>query len=120
MIKCRKKIEEALEIELQNAREQGEYHSNHEAYAIMKEEIEEADIEMSRTRRFFDMAWGEIRTDNDKAVLISKILNVKRYAVLAIAELIQVSACAEKWYEYLTREEADEGKNPEEKHSEAE
>lgn len=120
MIKCGKKLEEALEIELQNAREQGEYHSNHEAFAIMKEEIEEADIEMERMRCAFVTTWGYVRTDEDDIAIKRGIKQVKLHAELAIAELIQVSACAEKWLEFIKREEADEGKNPEEKQAEAE
>ncbi|CAJ0592329.1 unnamed protein product [Cylicocyclus nassatus] len=98
-------IEEALEIELENAKEQGEYHSNHEAYAILKEEIEEADIELARMRNFFEMAWGEIRSDWDDERIRNRIEEVKFYAILAAQELIQVAACAKKWLELIDLEE---------------
>ncbi len=67
--------------------------SYHEGYAVLLEEIEEAEAELHRLERAVRHLWAAIKNDD---MLTLYPYEVKRHAVLAAAELVQVAAMAEK------------------------
>ena len=67
--------------------------SYHEGYAVLLEEFEEAQAELCGLERSVRHLWSAIKNDD---MLPLYPYEVKRYAVLAAAELVQVAAMAEK------------------------
>ena len=67
--------------------------SYHEGYAVLLEEYEEALEELDRLGRTFRHLWSAVKNDD---MLTLYPYEVKRHAVLAAAELVQVAAMAEK------------------------
>lgn len=73
------------------------YHSLHEGYAILKEEVEEAQMEEAQLRAFLESFWDHIRYNNkDTGKVRYAVNNIEKYAKKAIAELTQVCAVCEK------------------------
>lgn len=67
MTVCNEKVKEAIEQELQAALDKhGPYHSDAERYAVMLEELEEAQDELVQARRELQRMWLQIRGDNPK------------------------------------------------------
>lgn len=69
------------------------FSSYHEGYAVLLEEYDEALEELDRLVRAFRHLWAAIKNDDIPTLYPCE---VKRYAVLAAAELVQVAAMAEK------------------------
>lgn len=67
--------------------------SYHEGYAVLLEEFEEAEAELHGLERAVRHLWAAIKNDD---MLPLYPCEVKRHAVLAAAELVQVAAMAEK------------------------
>lgn len=86
------------ELELAQAKkEYGErYHSAHEAYAVILEEIQEAQAELEMLQFTFDSLWKDIRADKTADELHGSYSMVAMYAELTAMELCQVSACCKK------------------------
>lgn len=68
-----------------------EYHSLHEAYAVLKEEIEEAETEIKFLKRWFENIWESIKTDNI-TYQYDCIEELKSCVENSIKELAQVGA----------------------------
>lgn len=67
----------------------------HEAYAVIKEELEEADEEREFTQGFFNELWYAVRQDDiQKATQTAQ--HISTYLTLQICELLQAKAMAEK------------------------
>jgi len=89
-------IGKAVKAELQNAIETygRNYNSQHEGYAVLKEEVEEAENEMNNILSDLNQLWQKIK-NNDKD--IDSLLNIiSGTAVFLALEAVQVSAVAEK------------------------
>lgn len=73
-------------------------HSHHEAYAVVKEEIEEAfeeyDAYKAEIMKHFEAAWQEVRMQVPDT-----------YSLLS--ELVQIAAMCQRWYEDLLAKEID-------------
>lgn len=89
-------IEALIEDELDRIlAKHGLFSSDHEAWAVIKEEIEEAyeDIRELETNHAF--WWKRIREDDIDNLDVMD--NIEKYSIEAIKELVQVIACCRKW-----------------------
>lgn len=69
--------------------------SPHEGYGLIKEEIEEADVQMAIVNQRVNAYWDSVKADAYPTQ--RHFLNeIKRAAVLRACELIQVAAMADK------------------------
>jgi len=71
------------------------FHSLHEGWAVLKEEIEEAHKELIDTEFNLTQMWKAVKTDNDAAAQ-NAVRKVEKAAVRLAAEAIQVAAMARK------------------------
>jgi len=70
------------------------FNSNHEGYAIIKEEIEEAEQELNDINAQLQRSWYFIKRNEDAN---KDILRLRNYAINLAAEAIQVAAMAQKY-----------------------
>lgn len=86
-------INTLIQAEYENACNQyGEkFNSIHEAYAILKEELEETMNELNTMNAVFDVLWLDVKGDNIEP-LNKLISNMKSYQLKAMKELAQVGA----------------------------
>ena len=89
-----KLIKEEYECAVDNY---GDFNSEHEAYAIIREEVEEAYENVGHLGFWLDNFWNQVKSKEatDK-VKVESITAMKRYATDAIKEFAQVAACCEK------------------------
>lgn len=69
--------------------------SAHEGYALIKEELEEAQDEIVRVEQQLGHLWTSIK-GNDVSVYPHYLKQIQQTAILAACEMIQVAAMAEK------------------------
>mgnify|MGYP001043896544 FL=1 len=74
--------------------------SPHEGYALIKEEVEEADQEMERLKLGF--LWENVKNDADD-VARRNFEDMKSMAIAGACELIQVAAMADKGIKGIRR-----------------
>lgn len=88
------KIKELVQQELNEANEiHPQFHSDHEAWAVIKEEVEECKEALGCLRSYMRVIWRGIREDKD----IDELLTfAQRQAMSLAAEAIQVAAMCEK------------------------
>jgi hypothetical protein len=70
--------------------------SDHESYAVLLEEMQEAEAEVAQAQVQLEKFWLLTKTDDSDMSKYSRLLEIKRRAMLAACELIQVAAMAEK------------------------
>ena len=90
-------IEKLAEIELAEANiiHEEKFNSWHEAYAVLKEEIEETQDEIARVVKLADELWYAIKKDNlENAVHYTKAIKITTR--VAIQEAVQVVAMCKK------------------------
>lgn len=76
-------------------KEHGLFASDHEAWAVIREELEEALEDHVHAQARHNVWWKRIREDDtDNLDIIDEI---EKYSIEAIKELVQVVACARKW-----------------------
>ena len=97
----RNKILELIEEELKDANEHYPlFRSDHEAYSVLKEEVEETRELINEIEDLMRFMWNNgVRTDNHITVENGKEA-VFAYAVHLIQEAIQIAAMAKKGYEH--------------------
>lgn len=108
-----KLVNELIQAEYKNACEQfGEkYHSLHEGYAVLLEEVEEVK-EQTRKLRLIKVIWNEIK-DNNK-IKLYKLLDLMEIGVIcAIKELAQVCAVLMKIEKTIVEVENEQEKKKE-------
>ena len=89
------KVLELVEMELAAANEKHPpFASQHEGYAVIKEEIEEAGEQIEKLERCLEYAWEKIKRDFDAKEQIDLC---KGLAVWAACELIQAADMCEKF-----------------------
>lgn len=71
-------------------------HSDHESYAVILEEFQEASSEMERIRSDLEHFWYFTMHDYDDEDKAKACHKMWKHAMLAACELIQVSAMAQK------------------------
>lgn len=90
-------VDKAVEDELRNIiRDKPPYHSNHEAWAILHEEIEEAELEMACLKEEEVWLWNAVTEDDEQGLQDEKSKMLKTIKNL-IAEAVQVAAVLEKF-----------------------
>lgn len=96
--KTEKIVDELINEEYQNAiKKHGDgYHSSHEGYAILKEEIEEVDVEIRDLERWLDEFWESVKNNNDYYELKDCVEELEVCVENAIKELAQVGAVLQK------------------------
>lgn len=89
-----KEIEKLVQAELEEANKQhSPFHSDHETWAVIQEEVEECMDELETLDVAMEVAWANVRRDvpiKDSLVIIHK------RALKVAAEAIQVAAMCEK------------------------
>lgn len=81
------------------------FHSLHEGWAVLKEEIEETHEALDCVVHHLDNMWTYVREDN-AAATGDKARWVIKHATVVAAEAIQVAAMAQKMLDYINSEEA--------------
>lgn len=91
------KINEAVVLELIRAvKVYGEdYHSNHEAYAVLLEEVEETERELDYIKNHMTMIWDAVKADNETEVK-SNARIIALDAVELAKEAVQTAAVCRK------------------------
>ena len=91
------KIKEAIKLEYENAviNYGTKYHTLHEAYAVLLEEVEEAHQDMTFIYDHLKTAWEEIKADNELAAL-EEIRMIWLLVRELAKEAVQVAAVAQK------------------------
>ena len=89
-----KQVEQLTNNELSGANEKFPmFHSTHEAYAVLKEEIEELECEIEEIKILLSEIWQQIRLNQNNKEIIQQL---KRRALFSACKAIQVSAMAQK------------------------
>lgn len=105
-----KLVNELIQAEYENACEKfgDKYHSLHEGYAILKEEIEEAETEVLAFDKILKNFWGVIKLYPNESIdqYIDEIESLEHFAHCAIHELAQVGAVLMKIKNTLRGENA--------------
>lgn len=104
---CQNEIRDAIEHELVSANEiHPPFASLHEAYAVILEELEEAEEQLKLCKTLLELAWERIRNDSITHALIT-MRSIERTAGHLAEEACQVSAMAIK----AQQSEAERGLN---------
>lgn len=82
-------------------REHPAYHSSHEAFAVLVEEVCELGEELDAIRGHMRDQWELIRKNESSLFTVAEI---ELYAVRAACEAIQVAAVCERWKDLGKRE----------------
>lgn len=90
-----KSIEPLVQEELNRANAKfPQFASPHEGWAVIKEEVEEAENELENVKWELEDAWKRIK---DELEPIRRIKLVREFAICLAAEAIQVAAMAQKF-----------------------
>jgi hypothetical protein len=91
------KINEAVTLEFVNAVQTygAKYNSLHEAYAVLKEEVEEADDDFDFIKDYLNSLWTEVKGNDKKAVKESAYM-IAYNAIELAKEAVQIAAVAKK------------------------
>jgi hypothetical protein len=94
----KKSIEELVKAELVRASKAhgDKFNSTHEGYAVILEELQEAEQELEALKVHLNQVWKNIRTDNEGGSLERMQLMRKR-AILLVCEAVQVVAMNTKF-----------------------
>lgn len=81
------------------------YASEHEAYAVLLEEVEEAKEEYKCMKIWLKAAWRNIKNNENLDITVREI---KEHAIELIKESVQCAAVCERFLETIKREEEHE------------
>ena len=71
-------------------------HSDHESYAVILEELQEAKVEVGTTEQRLMRFWNLVKWDDADRYKYAQLLQMQKNAILGACELIQVAAMAKK------------------------
>lgn len=91
----RSDIENAVQGERERIASIPLYHSLHEAYSILHEEVEEATDDMTTVEFYLASVWNAVKCDDSETAL-KHIDRLRKWAVDTASELIQVIAVCDK------------------------
>ncbi len=102
--KATESIEQAVCYELQKIiKEHGvHYHSNHEGYGVILEEVEEAEECLLKLKAKLAFIWQNIKDDNHK-ILLTLLHELKEYAMALAEEAVQVTAVSERFIDTVKK-----------------
>jgi hypothetical protein len=80
------------------------FHSQHEGYAVIKEEIEETQSELIRIGFILDSMWKDIKLNSSVDIMRSYANQIRGQAILVASEAIQVAAMAQKFKDSIKGE----------------
>lgn len=87
-------IQKLVDKELEEANKKYPlFHSDHEAYAVIKEEIEECEEDIRKMEMVLSYFWSNTKRDKNSDNLIE---GMKKISMHAAAEAIQVAAMCDK------------------------
>ena len=93
-------VQALFDKELKKANENNpQFHSSHEAYAVLLEEVEEAKEELGHLEFRTEFIWNIIK--NDECHLKANIEDAKMVASSLVREAIQVGAMCDKFLDFL-------------------
>lgn len=94
MKKLMDKVIALTDEELDMANEQYPlFASNHEGSAVIREEVEEADDEMTRIKYYNGLLWDDVKEDEN---VDDDVDEVEKHAIRCACECIQVAAMCRK------------------------
>lgn len=101
MEKLIEEVKECVECEYDRAGAKFGFvnHSDHESYAIILEEFQEAETEVALVNTHLSQFWDAVKLNDDdqsKFDKFERLMKIERNAVLGACELIQVAAMAKK------------------------
>ena len=98
--KADESIEQAVAYELQNIVKKygAKYHSTHEAYAVLKEEAEEAQECMSDLFYHLNNIWSGVKENN---IALIDVDLCKGFAIALANEAVQCAAVCERFEETI-------------------
>lgn len=103
--KIRPAIEKLAEMEKQDAnRKFPLFHSMHEGYAVLLEEVEEAREALTRTEISLSALWAHVR-DNNAGRALEFAGRVREHALDLAVEAVQVAAMAQKLIDSMKKED---------------
>lgn len=70
--------------------------SDHESFAVILEEFQEASENMTYSGQAIDIFWGHVKKDADSSLKLEALGLLYQNAMLAACELVQVAAMAKK------------------------
>lgn len=70
------------------------FRSAHEGYAVILEELQEAEKELEQCKKWLGYTWEDIKHNESGLIYVN---NLKNYALCGAMELIQVAAMAQKF-----------------------
>lgn len=95
-------VNELVKQELKLANENyPPFNSGHEGYAVLLEEVEEADCEMVMVKSSLNYVWCSVKND----IQIIPVEDVKNYAMRLACEAIQVAAMCDKFIDFKDSKE---------------
>ena len=100
-------VEKLVQKELESANQRFPmFRSDHEGYAVIKEEIEESEQALENTKVYLNLLWVGVKGN---LVRERNIKYLKRYAEELACEAIQVAAMAQKFIDSQKEREKSEG-----------
>ena len=102
-------VQALFDKELKKASENNpQFHSAHEGYAVLLEEVEEAKEEMKDLDFYTGFIWDAVKNGG---CLRNDLEWTKKYASSLIREAIQVGAMCDKFLDFLGEEKQDVNKD---------
>lgn len=93
-------VEKLVEKELATANKKfPQFHSKHEGYAVILEEVEEAAREIDWIKADTEDLWDCVKHNSDATVVDNIVIRMLESAINAACEAIQVAAMCDKFLE---------------------
>ena len=98
MTKLKSEVRTLISRELERANQDNpQFHSPHEGYAVLLEELDEVEVEFNRLKLCVGFLWERIKHDIPADPVLVRV-TAERLA----CEAIQVAAMAQKFYKLIT------------------
>jgi len=107
MLKLKQQVEMLADNELLNSNKKfaPTFHTTHEGYAVIKEEIEEAADELEAINQMLNIVWSNVRRNSTAN---KNLLAIKKWSINLAAESIQVAAMAQKYIDSFKEDKVNE------------